>query len=161
MPSFDVVSKVDLQEVDNAIQQALKEIATRYDFRGSKSTITFENGELKIVADDDYKLNAVKEILLTRLNKRGISPKSLDMQKVEDASGSMKRQMIKIISGLDSEKAKAVNKYIKELKLKVTSETQKEQLRVTGKNRDDLQATIEALRSHDFGPPLQFINFRD
>ena len=161
MPSFDVLSKVDLQEVDNAMNQSLKEIAQRYDFKGSKSTITFENNELKILADDDYKLEAVKTILMTKLNKRGISPKALDMQTVEPAGGSMIRQVIKLVQGVPGDKAREINKFIKELKLKVTSETQKEQLRVTGKNRDDLQEVMAQLRAHDFEIPLQFGNFRD
>jgi uncharacterized protein YajQ (UPF0234 family) len=161
MPSFDVVSKVDMQEVTNALQQTLKEIGQRYDFKGSKSTVELIGEELKVLGDDDYKLNAVKDILLNKLNKRGISPKSLDMGKIEDASGSMLRQTIKIQQGLPGDKCKEINKFIKETKLKITSETHKDQLRVSGKSRDDLQAAITALKGHDFGPPLQFINFRD
>jgi cyclic-di-GMP-binding protein len=161
MPSFDIVSKVDMQEVQNGLQHALKELAQRYDFKGSKATVTLENEELKISAENDYKLEAVKDILMTKLNKRGISPKSLDMGKIETATGGTVRQTCKIIQGLASDKAKEVNKYIKELKLKVNAEIQKEQLRITGKKRDDLQEVIAALRDKDFGPPLQFINFRD
>jgi len=161
MPSFDVVSKVDMQEVINSHAMALKEIANRYDFKGSKSTIELLESEFKVTADDDYKLNAVKDILMQRLNKRGISPKSLEMGKIEDASGGMLRQSIKIVQGLNADKAKEINRFIKELKLKVTSETHKEQLRVNSKSRDDLQEVIAKLRDYDFGIPLQFNNFRE
>ena len=161
MPSFDVVSKVEIQEVHNSIQQCLREIGQRYDFKGSKSTVEFKENELVVLGDDEYKLGAIKDILLTKLNKRGISPKSLDMGKLESAANGMIRQNIKIIQGLEGDKCREVNKFIKELKLKVTSETLKEQLRVSGKSRDDLQTVMSALRGHDFGPPLQFLNFRD
>ena len=161
MPSFDVVSKVDMPEVNNAIQHSLKEIGQRYDFKGSKSTIELIGEEIKVMGDDDYKLEAVKEILMTKLNKRGISPKSLEMGKVESASGNMLRQMIKLIQGLPGEKCKEINKFLKESKLKVTSETHKDQLRVQSKSRDELQEAITLLRGHDFGPPLQFTNFRE
>ena len=161
MPSFDVVSKVDMEEVRNGLQMVHKEIANRYDFKGSKSSVELIENEFKIIADDDYKLEAVKDILLQRLNKRGISPKAFDMGKVESASGGLLRQMIKIVQGLDAEKCKAVNKFIKEMKIKVTGETHKDQLRITAKSRDDLQTVIAELRNHDFGVPLQFNNFRD
>ncbi len=161
MPSFDVVSKVDMQEVSNALQHTLKEISQRFDFKGSKSTVELVESELRVLADDDYKLDAVKTLLLTKLNKRGISPKSLEDGKVENASGGLLRQNIKIIQGLATEKSKEINKFIKEKKFKVTSEIHKDQLRVTGKNRDDLQLVIAELRTQNFGPPLQFINFRD
>lgn len=163
MPSFDVVSQVDLQEVSNAIQTSLKEIYQRFDFKGTKTEIELDPKEkfIKVLSDNEYKLEAVKNVLYTRLNKRGISPKSLDPQKIEVASGSMSRQVLKLISGLSSENAKEINKFIKEMKIKVTSETQKEQVRVTGKSRDDLQEVITALKGKDFGPPLNFINFRD
>ena len=161
MPSFDIVSKVDMQEVKNALEMALKEIANRYDFKGSKSSIELIENELKVIGDNEYKLNAVKEILMTRLNKRGIHPSALDMGKVEDASGGLLRQMIKIVQGLESDKCKEINKHIKDLKLKVTSETHKEQLRVTSKSRDELQTVMASLRAADFGIPLQFNNFRD
>jgi uncharacterized protein YajQ (UPF0234 family) len=161
MPSFDIVSKVDMQEVNNSLAMALKEIANRYDFKGSKSSIELIENELKVIGDNEYKLNAVKEILMTRLNKRGIHPSALEMGKVEEASGGLLRQTIKIVQGLESDKCKEINKFIKDLKLKVTSETHKEQLRVTGKSRDDLQTVMNSLRTGDFGVPLQFNNFRD
>lgn len=160
MPSFDVVSKVENQELSNAIQSALKEIATRYDFKGTKSTIKLLNDEIKVTADDDHKLKAITDILLGRLNKRGISPKSIDMGKTEVASGSMVRQNWKIIQGLTPEVCKEINKFIKESKVKVNGETHKDQLRVSGKNRDDLQTMMSLLKGKDFGPPLQFTNFR-
>jgi uncharacterized protein YajQ (UPF0234 family) len=161
MPSFDIVSKVDFQEITNSINHSLKEISQRFDFKGSKSTIEFLDGEIKVLADDDYKLDAVKTILFTKLNKRGISPKSIEEEKVESASGGMLRQILKVIQGLSTEKSKEINRFIKDSKFKVNSEIQKDQLRVTSKSRDELQTVIGALRSHDFGPPLQFINFRE
>jgi uncharacterized protein YajQ (UPF0234 family) len=161
MPSFDIVSKVEMQEITNAVTHSLKEIAQRFDFKGSKSTIEFLNNEIKVLADDDYKLDAVKTILFTKLNKRGISPKSIEEGKVESASGGMLRQVMTIIQGLATEKSKEINKFIKENKFKVNSEIQKDQLRVTSKSRDELQTVIAALKGKDFGPPLQFINFRE
>lgn len=161
MPSFDVVSKVDMQEVQNALQHTLKEISQRFDFKGSKSSVELIESELRVIADDDYKLDAVKTILLTKLNKRGISPKSLEDGKVETASGGLLRQSIKIIQGLSPEKCKEINKYLKEKKFKANSEIHKDQLRVSSKSRDELQAVIADLKGQNFGPPLQFINFRD
>src|SRR6476660_2124356 len=118
MPSFDVVSKVEIPEVHNAIQHTLKEMGQRYDFKGTKSTIEFieKDVEIKVTSDDDYKLNALKDMLMAKLNKRGISPKSLDMGKIESASGGMARQGSKIIQGLAGDKCREINKYIKELK---------------------------------------------
>jgi uncharacterized protein YajQ (UPF0234 family) len=161
MPSFDIVSKVDMQEITNAITHSLKEIGQRFDFKGSKSTIEQKDVEITILADDDYKLDAVKTILYTKLNKRGISPKSIEEQKLESASGGMLRQVLKIIQGLEVEVSKDINRFIKDQKFKVTSEIQKDQLRVTSKSRDELQSVMSALRAKDFGPPLQFNNFRD
>src|SRR5579872_1475658 len=119
MPSFDIVSEINLQEVDNAVNQAKKEILTRYDFRGSKSEVSLEKDEIKIIADDDYKLKAVKDILESKLVKRGVSLKALDYQKVEEASMDTKRQLIKLVNGLSKEKAKEVVATIKDSKLKV------------------------------------------
>jgi len=161
MPSFDIVSKVDEQEVDNAVNQAIKEMSQRYDFKGSKSEIKWEKKEeVTITADDDYKLKAVIDILQTKLAKRGVSLKSLEYGKVEDASGGLKRQVIKILQGIPQDKAKEISKFIKELKLKVEAQIQGDQLRISGKKIDDLQEAIGSLREKDFKIALQFVNMR-
>ncbi len=161
MPSFDIVSKVEVQEVDNAVNQAIKEMQQRYDFKGSKSEIKWEKGEeITIVGDDDNKLRSVVDILEAKLVKRGVSLKSLDYGKVEDASGGMKRQTIKIRQGIPTEKAKEIVKIIKDAKLKVQSQIQDEQVRVTGKKIDDLQEVIQTLKSKELDMNLQFVNMR-
>jgi len=164
MPSFDIVSEIDMQEVDNAVNQARKEIEQRYDFKGSKSEINLEKEKEKegitVLADDDYKLKAIIDILQSKFIKRGISIKSLDYGKAEAASGSMVRQVIKLKNGIPTEKAKEIIKIIKETKLKVQSQIQEEQVRVTGKNIDDLQEIIALLKGKDLDIPLQFENFR-
>jgi uncharacterized protein YajQ (UPF0234 family) len=160
--SFDVVSKVDLQEVQNAVQQASKEIATRFDFRGSKSKIEWNEKELTLTltSDDEGKLRSVRDILETRLVKRGIAVKSLDYQKVEPAALGTVRQVAKIQQGIASEKAKEIVKTIKDRKLKVQAAIQGDQVRVTGRAKDDLQEVMALLRAGDFGVPLQFTNYR-
>lgn len=160
--SFDVVSKVDLQEVKNAVEQALKEITQRFDFRGSKSDITLENNnqDLIVVSDDDYKLKAVLDILQSKLVKRGISPKALDMAKLESALGGTVRQKITLKQGVASEKAKEISKFVRDGKWKVQVQIQGDQLRVVSKSKDDLQAVIAALKQKDFDLPLQFTNYR-
>src|SRR5437868_6007570 len=159
--SFDVVSKVDLQEVANAVQQASKEIATRFDFRGSTSKIDWDEKELALTlgSDDAGKLKSVVDILETRLVKRGIAVKALDFGKVEPAAGASVRQVIKVQQGIPSENAKAIVRTIKDRKLKVQSSIQADQVRVSGRNKDDLQATMALLRGEDFGLPLQFTNY--
>jgi hypothetical protein len=160
--SFDVVSKVDLQEVLNAVQQASKEIATRFDFRGSKSKIEWNEKELTLTltSDDEGKLKSVKDILETRLVKRGVAVKSLDYQKVEPAAMGTVRQLVKIQQGIASEKAKEIVKTIKDRKLKVQAAIQGDQVRVSGRAKDDLQEVMALLRAEDFGVPLQFTNYR-
>jgi uncharacterized protein YajQ (UPF0234 family) len=160
--SFDVVSKVDLQEVQNAVQQASKEIVTRFDFRGSKSKIEWNEKELELTltSDDEHKLKSVVDILETKLVKRGIAVKSLDFQKVEAAAGATVRQIVKIQQGIPIEKARAIVKAIKDAKIKVQASIQADQVRVAGKSRDDLQGVIALLRAEDFGLPLQFLNYR-
>ena len=158
--SFDVVSEVDLQEVDNAVNQALKEVGQRFDFRGSKSTITLEGVQIKVVSDDDHKLNNVVEILQGRIIKRGISLKNLDYGKIEAGFSGTSRQIITVKKGLDKEKAKDVIAFLKNSKCKVQAQVQDDQVRVTGKNKDDLQNAIAEMRQHDFDIALQFINFR-
>lgn len=160
--SFDVVSKIDLQEMKNAIDQAMKEIGQRFDFRGSKTQITLEADDtgLTILSDDDYKLKAVNDILQSKLVKRGISPKSLDYQTPEAALGGTMRQKVKLKQGIASEKAKEISKFIRDGKWKVQAQIQGDQLRVASKSKDELQAVIAALRQKDFDLPLQFTNYR-
>ncbi|HEY7955520.1 MAG: YajQ family cyclic di-GMP-binding protein [Polyangia bacterium] len=161
MPSFDVVSKVDMAEVDNAVNQCKKELGQRYDFRGTNTEI--ENGAdgLVLRSSDKEHLSAAYKVLMERLVKRGVSLRALDPQEVEPAAKQSVRQQILLKQGISAEKSKELNKLIKESKIKVQSQLQDEQLRVTGKNRDDLQAAIRLLRSADVGLDLQFTNFRD
>ncbi|MCU1453635.1 MAG: hypothetical protein JWN46_1781 [Acidimicrobiales bacterium] len=162
MPSFDVVSEVDMQEVRNAVDQVDREIGNRYDFKGTGSTIELGDGEIKLATSSDERLKALRTVLEEKFVRRKVSLKSLDFGKVEEASGSTVRQVAAIQAGISSDKARELNKFIKALALKgVQSQTQGDQLRVTGKKRDDLQAVIAALKAEDFGVPLQFNNFRD
>jgi len=158
--SFDVVSEVDLQEVDNAVNQTVKEVAQRFDFRGSKSTVTLEGVLIKVVSDDDHKLKNVIEILQAKIIKRGISLKNLEYGKVESGFSGTSRQIVTVKKGIDKDKAKDVIAYIKNNKFKVQAQVQDDQVRVIGKNKDDLQNAIAQLRQHDFGIDLQFVNFR-
>ena len=158
--SFDVVSVVDLQEVDNAINQAIKEINNRFDFKGSKTKITFENNQITIISDDDFKLKNAKDVLETKLVKRGIDLKALKYGKLEEASGNTVRQRADLIQGIDKEKAKVITKALKNSKIKVQSTFQDDQVRVSGKNRDDLQAAMQLIKEEDLGMPIQFVNFR-
>jgi uncharacterized protein YajQ (UPF0234 family) len=162
MPSFDVVSQVDPQEVRNAVDQASRELSTRFDFKGTDSSIELGADELTLRSSTEDRLKALRQVLEEKLVKRNVSLKALDYGKVEEASGGSARQVVKIVAGISSEKARELNKHIKELGLKgIQSQTQGEQLRVSGKKRDDLQGVIAALKGHDFGIPLQFENFRD
>ncbi|WP_078548178.1 YajQ family cyclic di-GMP-binding protein [Litchfieldia alkalitelluris] len=158
--SFDVVSKVDLPEVANAINIALKEIKTRYDFKGSKSDISLEKEELVLVSDDDYKLEQLKDVLVTKLIKRGVATKNIQYGKVENASGGTVRQKASLVQGIDKDNAKKINTIIKNSGLKVKSQIQDDQIRVTGKNRDDLQQIISAIREADLPIDVQFLNYR-
>ena len=162
MPSFDVVSEVDSQEVRNAVDQASRELTTRYDFKGTGSTIELTATEIEMRSVSQDRLNAVRQVLEERLVKRKVSLKVLDYGTVEDAAGGTVRQVASLQAGISSDKARELNKHIKNLGLKgIQSQTQGEQLRVTGKNRDDLQAVIADLKAGDFGIPQQFNNFRD
>lgn len=162
MPSFDVVSEVDAQEVRNAVDQASRELSTRFDFKGTNSSIELKELEIEMHSSSEDRLTALRQLLEEKLVKRKVSLKSLEYLKVEDAAGGTVRQTAKINAGISSEKAKAVNKAIKELGLKgIQSQTQGDQVRVTGKKRDDLQAVISGLKEVDLDIPLQFINFRD
>ena len=162
MPSFDIVVNVDLQEVDNAINQAQKELGQRYDFKGSKSKIEWDKKkEISVVGDDDYKLKAVVDVLQSKLIKRGISIKNLIYGKTEPSFEGTLRQKITLQQGIPVDKAKEINQLIKDGKLKVSSQFQDEQVRVTGKKRDDLQEAIGLVKKTDLGLDLQFTNFRD
>ncbi len=158
--SFDVVSKVDMAEVTNAVSQTMKEINQRFDFKGSKSNITQEKNDLVIVSDDEFKLKSVIDILQGKLVKRGVSIKNLSYAKVEAALGGTVRQKVTIQQGIPQDKAKAVVKAIKDAKLKVQASIQADQVRVSGKSRDELQTTISLLKGKDFGIELQFENYR-
>ncbi|MBO9599357.1 MAG: YajQ family cyclic di-GMP-binding protein [Cohnella sp.] len=158
--SFDIVSKVDMQEVNNAVTQAMKEIETRFDFKGSKSNIKLENEQLVVASDDDYKLKSVIDILQTKMIKRGVPILNLDYGKVESASGGTVRQVIKMKQGIDQENAKKINILIRDSKLKVKSLIQGDSLRVTGKSKDDLQSVMGLLRGAGLQLELQFNNFR-
>jgi hypothetical protein len=159
--SFDVVSKLDLQEVENAVNQANKEIQTRFDFKGSVSRMEWDKKEvITLFSDDEQKLKSVIDVLQSKLIKRGISLQALDYQKIEPAEKATVRQPIKMKQGIESEKAKAIVKAIKDAKLKVQASIQGDQLRVSSKSKDDLQATITFIRGQDFGVPLQFTNYR-
>jgi len=158
--SFDIVSKLDMQEMNNAIQQAMREIETRFDFKGSKSSIALEKEELVVASDDDFKLQNVLDILYGKMTKRGISVKNLEYGKIEPASGGSVRQRIKLKQGVDQDNAKKINILIRDSKLKVKSQIQGDQIRVTGKSKDDLQSVMKLLREADLPLDLQFMNFR-
>lgn len=160
MPSFDIVSEVDMQEVDNAVNQAIKEIEQRYDFRGSKCEIIWDKKEITINGDDDYKMGAMKDILQTKMHRRNIDIKSLDFAKIEPAGGNMLRQKVKIVQGLEKETSKEITKAIKDSKLKVQAQIADDKVKVSSKSIDELQATISYIRSQKFSVPLQFTNMR-
>jgi len=161
VPSFDVVSEADLSEVDNAVQNISREIATRYDFKGSKCSLEHSEGVLTVLADDDLKLKQMHEIMRGNLHKRGIEPGQLDYQKVEPAAGMSVRQKVLVKQGLEKELAKSIVKDIKATKMKVQVAIQGEELRVSGKKRDDLQAAMAFIKGLGLEQPVQFKNFRD
>lgn len=160
--SFDIVSEVNMQEVDNALNQARKEIQTRYDFKDTKTTIEFneKEKEVTVVSDNDFRLKAVIDVMQNKFVKRGIHLKTLKYSAVEPASGGTVRQKITLQVGIDKENAKKLVQIIKDTKLKVQAQIMDDQVRVTGKDKDDLQAVIAKLRSIDFPLPLQFTNYR-
>ena len=160
--SFDVVSEVDLQELDNAVNHAKKEVEQRYDFKGSNTTIELnqKDRQIQLHTSDDMKLRALAEIINGKMIKRGISLKALTYEKVEQASGNTLRQLIKIKNGLESEQAKHVTKLVKDLKMKVQAQIQGDAVRIIGKNKDDLQEAIQTLKSQNFDFPIQFTNYR-
>jgi uncharacterized protein YajQ (UPF0234 family) len=158
--SFDIVSEVNLQEVRNAIDQASREIATRYDFKGSVSEIRQEKNLIHIHSDDEYKLKAVIDVLQSKLVRRGIDLKALEYGKVEPASGATVRQTVTVRQGVPTETAREIVKLIKASKRKVQAQIQEDKVRVSGKVKDDLQAIIQLVREKDFNLPLQFTNYR-
>jgi len=158
--SFDIVSKIEMTEVTNAVTQAMKEISQRFDFKGSTSDITQEKEALVIVSDDEYKLKSVIDILQGKLVKRGVPVKNLTYGKVEPALGGTVRQRVTLQQGIPTDKAKEIVKAIKDAKMKVQASIQADQVRVSGKNRDDLQAVIALLKGKEFGIELQFTNYR-
>ena len=162
MPSFDVTSIVDMQEVRNATDQASREISQRYDFKGSDSSIELSEEHITIESSSDDRLNALRTVLEEKLVRRKISLKAVEYLTAEDSAGGRRRQVVVLTSGINSEKAKEINKFIKALGFKgLQSQTQGEQVRVIGKKRDDLQSAIGKLKENDFGIPIQCGNFRD
>jgi uncharacterized protein YajQ (UPF0234 family) len=163
MPSFDVVSRVDMQEMDNAVNQAKKEITTRFDFRGSKTQIDLDRkeGKITVLSEDDMKLRAIQDALIAKAVHRSIEAQALVFGDSEKAGGDMVRQTVTITNGIDIETARKVVKVVKDAKLKVQAAIQGEEVRITGKKRDDLQEAIQTLKAADLGMPLQYVNFRD
>jgi cyclic-di-GMP-binding protein len=161
MPSFDIVSEVNPMEIENAVNQAKKELANRFDFKGSKAEIILEKNEIKLSAEDQFKINALEEIIIGKLAKRQISLKNVEKGEPDVSPLGHARQIVKIKQGIEAPVAKQITGFIRDTKLKVTTQILGEQVRVTGKSRDDLQATIAAVRGHDFPVALSFQNFRD
>ena len=161
MPSFDIVSKVDPQALDNAVNVVTREITNRFDFKGTKAEIVLEKNEIKLSAENPFKLKALNEIVIGKIAKRNISLKNVEQCEPEVSPLGHARQLIKIKQGLETEIAKQVTGFIRESKFKVTTQIQDQQVRVTGKSRDDLQAVIAAVRAKDFPVALQFTNYRD
>lgn len=161
MPSFDIVSKVDMMEVKNAVNQAMHEIRNRFDFKNSKSEITLSGEEITITSDDDFKLKNVIDILETRLVRRDVSLKAFEYGKIEEAAGGTVRQILTIKQGISKDNARKINKLIKDMRLKVQSQVMEDHIRVSGKKRDVLQEVIQMLKETDLDFPVQFINFRN
>lgn len=163
MPSFDIVSKINLQEIDNAVNSVLRELSNRYDFKGVKFSITFQNKEnlINLTAESEYQIGQVRDSLKVFATKRGIDAKAFDFQKEEKASGNSLRQEVKLRNGIEQEIAKKIVKQIKDSKMKVQASIRGDEVRVEGKKRDDLQEVMNFLRAAHYEIPLQFINFRD
>ncbi|HZY97077.1 MAG TPA: YajQ family cyclic di-GMP-binding protein [Candidatus Cybelea sp.] len=158
--SFDVVSRVDRQELDNALNQARKEIETRFDFKHSKTSIDFDGKKITLISDDELKMRNVVDIFQTKTVRRGIDIKAFEFSAVEPAAGGTVRQVVTLRSGIPKEKSKALLEKIKSLRLKVSAQYQDDQIRVSGKSKDDLQKVMASLRSMEFELPLQFVNYR-
>jgi cyclic-di-GMP-binding protein len=161
MPSFDIVSEVNSMEIENAVNQAKKELATRFDFKGAKAEIVLEKDEIRLAAEDKFKVKALEEIVVGKLARRNVSLKNVDRKEPEISPLGHARQSIQIKQGIEGAAAKDLTSFIRELKLKVTTQIMGNQVRVTGKSKDDLQAVISAVRAHDFPVALSFQNFRD
>lgn len=160
LSSFDIVSKTDMQEVKNALDQTMKEIRQRFDFKGSKSAVHLEGQDLLVNSDDEYRLKSVIDILQSKLVKRGVSLKALTYGKMEEALGGTVRQKITLRQGISAEAARAVTGAIREGRFKAQTQIQGDQIRITGKSKDELQAVITMLKGKDFDLPLQFTNYR-
>lgn len=158
--SFDIVSKTDFAEVTNAINQTMKEVSQRFDFKGSKASVELTGKDLLLTAEDETRLRNMNDILQSKLVKRGVSLKALDYQKIEPAAGGTVRQVVKVQQGIPVEKGKEIVKFIKEMKFKVQASIQGETVRVSGKDRDALQEVIAALKARDFGIDMKFDNYR-
>jgi uncharacterized protein YajQ (UPF0234 family) len=161
MPSFDIVSQVNQMELENAVNQAKKELANRFDFKGSQAEIVLEKNEIKLSAEDQFRIKALEEMVMSKVAKRQISLKNVERCDPDISPLGHARQVIKIKQGVEPTVAKQITGFIRDLKLKVTTQIQGEEIRVTGKNRDDLQGVIGAVKGHDFPVALQFQNFRD
>jgi uncharacterized protein YajQ (UPF0234 family) len=162
MPTFDVVSEVDFQEVRNAVDQASREVSTRFDFKGTDSTLDLKDRSIELHSDSEARLRALSQVLEEKLVRRKVSLKALGYGKVEEAAKGTVRQTVQLNVGINQDKAREIGRFLKDLGLKgVSHQTQGEQLRVQAKKKDDLQSAIQAMRDHDFGIPLQFTNFRD
>jgi cyclic-di-GMP-binding protein len=161
MPSFDIVSEVDKQEIDNALNQARKELATRFDFKGSAAEITYEKDQIILTAEDAARLRGLREIVISKLSKRGVDLRNIEQLEPEISSVGHARQELKIRQGLEGDKAKEIILGIKSQNFKVQSQLQERQIRVTGKKKDELQAVIQFVRTRDFGVATSFKNFRD
>ncbi|MFC4709658.1 YajQ family cyclic di-GMP-binding protein [Enterococcus eurekensis] len=158
--SFDVVSEMNMEEVKNAIQMTTKELKNRFDFKGSTVEITMENKKMTVLGDDDFKVEQIKDVLFGKLVKRGVPIKNIHFGETQHSLGSKARQTAELISGIDRENSKKITTAIKNSKIKVKTQIQEDQIRVTGKNRDDLQETIQLLRKLDLPIELQFTNYR-
>lgn len=160
--SFDIVSQIDLQEVDNAVNQATREISTRYDFKGTGTQISFDRpaARIAVTSTDDFYVKSAVDVLQSKLVKRRIDLKALSYSKIEQAAASTSRQEIDLVTGIDADTARAINKAIKTTKTKAKVQIEGEKLRVSSKSRDELQDVIAFIKSQDFGIPLQFINYR-
>jgi uncharacterized protein YajQ (UPF0234 family) len=163
MPSFDVVSKIDMQEMDNAVNSVLRELTNRYDFKGVKFSVELKGKEniINLAAEDEFRLGQIRDSLKVFCVKRSIDPRALDFQKEEKAGGNSFRQEVKLKNGIEQEIAKKIVKQIKDAKLKIQASIKGEEVRIDGKKRDDLQEAIAFLRASTYEVPLQFINFRD
>jgi len=162
VPSFDITSEIDQQEIRNAVDQAAREVANRFDFKNTDSSLDLGDTAITLRSSTPDRLAALRQVLEEKIVRRGVSMKALSYDKVEEASGATVRQVANLVAGINSDRSKELNKFIKSLGLKgVQSQTQGEQVRVTAKKRDDLQAVISACKEHDFEIPLQYGNFRD